>query len=211
MAHGGRPATARWPTGRRPSADPQASAFASSRGHCAIRSVEPRHGLVGQQPCSGELRGMVGKSILDYALSARLRPNRLRFRAYSRAMSRDQRFYKFIEGNKDRIIRITGAASDKAARYDRTLKQCIIGHTLSDGTGTEYIVECSSRFIPSAIVSQFQVCSWPAAGHRASVGRASSGVTVDLAARMRDRWRATGTYSTATQRDGVRTIARSSQ
>ena len=116
---------------------------------------------------------MVGKSILDYALSARLRPNRLRFRAYSRAMSRDQRFYKFIEGNKDRIIRITGAASDKAARYDRTLKQCIIGHTLSDGTGTEYIVECSSRFIPSAIVSQFQVCSWPAAGHRASVGRAS--------------------------------------
>ena len=34
---------------------------------------------------------------------------------------------------------------------------------------------------------------WPAAGHRATVGRASSGVTVDLAARMRDRWRATGT------------------
>ena len=32
---------------------------------------------------------------------------------------------------------------------------------------------------------------WPAAGHRGSVGR-TSGVTVDLAARRRDRWRAAG-------------------
>ena len=59
--------------------------------------------------------------------------------------------------------------------------------------GDKHLYASRSRFIPSAIVSQFEVCSWPAAGHRASVGRTSSGVTVDLAARMRDRWRATGT------------------
>lgn len=59
--------------------------------------------------------------------------------------------------------------------------------------GDKHLYASRSRFIPSAIVSQFELCSWPTAGHRASDGRTSSGVTVDLAARMRDRWRPTGT------------------
>jgi DNA helicase-2/ATP-dependent DNA helicase PcrA len=59
--------------------------------------------------------------------------------------------------------------------------------------GDKHLYASRSRFIPSAIVGQFEVCSWPAAGRHASVGRTSSDVTVDLAARMRDRWRATGT------------------
>ena len=58
--------------------------------------------------------------------------------------------------------------------------------------GDKHLYASRSRFIPSAIVSQFEVWSWPAAGHSASGERTSSGVTVDLAARMRDRWRATG-------------------
>ena len=58
--------------------------------------------------------------------------------------------------------------------------------------GDKHLYASRSRFIPSAVVSQFELCSWQAAGHQASVGRTSSGVTVDLAARMRDRWRATG-------------------
>jgi DNA helicase II / ATP-dependent DNA helicase PcrA len=59
--------------------------------------------------------------------------------------------------------------------------------------GDKHLYASRSRFIPSAIVSQFEVCGWPTAGQLSSVGRTSSGVTVDLAARMRDRWRATGT------------------
>ena len=58
--------------------------------------------------------------------------------------------------------------------------------------GDKHMYASRSRFIPSAILSRFELCSWAAPGHRASVG-ASLGVTVDLAARMRNRWRATGT------------------
>jgi hypothetical protein len=56
--------------------------------------------------------------------------------------SLDQRFYKFVEGNKDKIIRITGAATENSAKYDKLLEKCIIGHTDSDGMGTNYIVDC---------------------------------------------------------------------
>jgi DNA helicase II / ATP-dependent DNA helicase PcrA len=59
--------------------------------------------------------------------------------------------------------------------------------------GDKHLYASRSRFIPSPIVSQFEVCIWPPAGRHASVGPTSSRVTVDLAARMRDRWRATGT------------------
>lgn len=58
--------------------------------------------------------------------------------------------------------------------------------------GDKHLCASRSRFIPSAILSQFEVCSWPKPGHLESGGRTSSSVTVDLAARMRDRWRATG-------------------
>ena len=59
--------------------------------------------------------------------------------------------------------------------------------------GDKHLYASRSRFIPSAIVSNFDICVWQLAAQRSSTARAGNGVTVDIAARMRGRWRNTGT------------------
>ena len=59
--------------------------------------------------------------------------------------------------------------------------------------GDKHLYASRSRFIPAGIVSHFDVCAWPPAAHRSTASRTGSGVSVDLAARMRDMWRNTGT------------------
>ena len=57
----------------------------------------------------------------------------------------------------------------------------------------KHLYASRSRFIPSAIVSNFDICVWPLAAQRSSTARAGNGVTVDIAARMRGMWRNTST------------------
>jgi hypothetical protein len=57
----------------------------------------------------------------------------------------------------------------------------------------KHLYASRSRFIPAAIVSNFDVYAWPLAARRAAAARPVEGITVDLAARMRSMWRNTGT------------------
>jgi DNA helicase-2/ATP-dependent DNA helicase PcrA len=61
--------------------------------------------------------------------------------------------------------------------------------------GDKHLYASRSRFIPAAIVNDFDVYVWPLAAQRASAARPGpgAGITVDLAARMRGMWRDTGT------------------
>ncbi len=59
--------------------------------------------------------------------------------------------------------------------------------------GDKHLYASRTRFIPAAILGDFEVCVWPAAGRATAATNRNSGVTVDLAARMRGRWRSTGT------------------
>ena len=59
--------------------------------------------------------------------------------------------------------------------------------------GDKHLYASRTRFIPAAILGDFAVCVWPAAARATAATSLNSGVTVDLAARMRGRWRSTGT------------------
>jgi DNA helicase-2/ATP-dependent DNA helicase PcrA len=59
--------------------------------------------------------------------------------------------------------------------------------------GDKHLYASRSRFIPAALVSNFDVYAWPLAARRAAAARPVEGITVDLAARMRSMWRNTGT------------------
>src|SRR5262245_27200895 len=58
--------------------------------------------------------------------------------------------------------------------------------------GDKHLYAARSRFIPAAIVNQFEVGAWPPASLAADRSQPRSAATVDLAARMRGRWRNTG-------------------
>ena len=58
--------------------------------------------------------------------------------------------------------------------------------------GDKHLYASRTRFIPAGIVSAFEVCAWPPAARAIGPGSTKSGVTVDLAARMRGMWRSTG-------------------
>jgi DNA helicase-2/ATP-dependent DNA helicase PcrA len=59
-------------------------------------------------------------------------------------------------------------------------------------SGDRHVYASRSRFIPAGIVDRFEIRSWPEP-HRLSDAAAAAGAPrVDLAARMRGRWRATG-------------------
>jgi DNA helicase-2/ATP-dependent DNA helicase PcrA len=58
--------------------------------------------------------------------------------------------------------------------------------------GDKHLYASRSRFIPAAIVSNFDIYAWPLAAQPSLAARAASGITVDLAARMRGMWRSTG-------------------
>jgi len=60
--------------------------------------------------------------------------------------------------------------------------------------GDKHLYASRSRFIPAAIVKEFEVCAWPPASRVAAPAPAAKpGMTVDLGARMRGMWRGTGT------------------
>jgi ATP-dependent DNA helicase UvrD/PcrA len=59
-------------------------------------------------------------------------------------------------------------------------------------TGDKHLYAARSRFIPAAIIDQFEVCAWPPASQAAGRSQPRPGATVDLAARMRGMWRSTG-------------------
>lgn len=59
--------------------------------------------------------------------------------------------------------------------------------------GDKHLYASRTRFIPAGILSEFEVCAWPTAMRAAGSAGRNSGVTVDLAARMRGMWRNTGT------------------
>jgi DNA helicase-2/ATP-dependent DNA helicase PcrA len=58
--------------------------------------------------------------------------------------------------------------------------------------GDKHLYASRSRFIPAAIVNNFDVYAWPPAVQRGSPARPGTGATVDLTARMRGMWRRTG-------------------
>ena len=58
--------------------------------------------------------------------------------------------------------------------------------------GDKHLYASRSRFIPAAIVSNFDVHAWPLVAQPSLAAREASGITVDLAARMRGMWRNTG-------------------
>jgi DNA helicase II / ATP-dependent DNA helicase PcrA len=58
--------------------------------------------------------------------------------------------------------------------------------------GDRHLYAMRSRFIPSAITHLFEQQMWHRAIHADLTGPSSRGVTVDLSARMRGRWRRTG-------------------
>jgi DNA helicase-2/ATP-dependent DNA helicase PcrA len=60
-------------------------------------------------------------------------------------------------------------------------------------SGDRHLYASRTRFIPSGILSQFEVCGWPPAARVAPSSARNSGVTVDLAARLRAMWRSSGT------------------
>jgi ATP-dependent DNA helicase UvrD/PcrA len=59
--------------------------------------------------------------------------------------------------------------------------------------GDKHLYASRSRFIPAAIVSNFEAYAWPFATQRALAACPGASITVDLAARMRGMWRNTGT------------------
>ena len=59
-------------------------------------------------------------------------------------------------------------------------------------TGDQHLYASRSRFIPASIAEEFEMCAWPPAAQLPSSASARHTVSVDLAARMRGRWR-TGT------------------
>ena len=59
-------------------------------------------------------------------------------------------------------------------------------------SGDKHLYAARTRFIPPGILDAFEVCAWPAANHRSHSPAAASGLSVDLAARMRGMWRSTG-------------------
>ena len=59
--------------------------------------------------------------------------------------------------------------------------------------GDKHLYASRTRFIPSGIIDEFEVRTWPAAAHRAPLPGSKPGVTVDLGARMQGMWRNTGT------------------
>lgn len=58
--------------------------------------------------------------------------------------------------------------------------------------GDKHLYASRTRFIPAAIVKEFDVHAWPQGAQRGPAARPGHGVTVDIAARMRGMWR-TGT------------------
>jgi DNA helicase-2/ATP-dependent DNA helicase PcrA len=58
--------------------------------------------------------------------------------------------------------------------------------------GDKHLYASRTRFIPAAIANAFEIETWPRVAQRSSAGRPGTGVTVDLAARMRGMWRNTG-------------------
>ena len=59
-------------------------------------------------------------------------------------------------------------------------------------TGDQHLYASRSRFIPASIAGEFETCAWPPAARVTPSAPARHTVSVDLAARMRGRWR-TGT------------------
>jgi DNA helicase-2/ATP-dependent DNA helicase PcrA len=59
-------------------------------------------------------------------------------------------------------------------------------------TGDQHLYASRSRFIPAGLAGEFEVCAWPAATQLSTPAQARQALSVDLAARMRGRWR-TGT------------------
>ena len=57
--------------------------------------------------------------------------------------------------------------------------------------GDQHVYAARSRFIPASVAGEFETCAWPPAA-RSRLQPARQTVSVDLAARMRGRWR-TGT------------------
>jgi hypothetical protein len=55
--------------------------------------------------------------------------------------SQDSNFYSFVEKNQHSVVKINGAANDEAVTSVENGK-CVIGHTDSDGMGTDYIIDC---------------------------------------------------------------------
>ena len=58
--------------------------------------------------------------------------------------------------------------------------------------GDKHLYASRTRFIPTSILSEFDVRSWPVTRDRGQGPRPAGGVTVDLQARMRGMWRNTG-------------------
>ena len=59
--------------------------------------------------------------------------------------------------------------------------------------GDKHLYASRTRFIPAGLLSTFDVCTWPPAARGVGSTARNSGVSVDLAARMRGMWRNTGT------------------
>jgi DNA helicase-2/ATP-dependent DNA helicase PcrA len=57
--------------------------------------------------------------------------------------------------------------------------------------GDRHVYAVRTRFIPSGVLGQFEIGSWPAARQAACAGRPST-ASVDLGARLRGRWQRTG-------------------
>ena len=60
-------------------------------------------------------------------------------------------------------------------------------------SGDQHLYASRSRFIPASIVNTFEVSTWPSAVRGFGTTDNRSGLSVDLAARMRGMWRSTGT------------------
>ena len=59
-------------------------------------------------------------------------------------------------------------------------------------TGDQHLYASRSRFFPASIASEFEVCAWPPVAHGTHSAPSRMAVSVDIAPRMRGRWR-TGT------------------
>jgi hypothetical protein len=59
--------------------------------------------------------------------------------------ARNAKFFRFVKSNQKKIVRIDGSSNDQATEYNADTKKCVIGSRQSDGTGTEYIVDCTRR------------------------------------------------------------------
>ena len=59
-------------------------------------------------------------------------------------------------------------------------------------TGDQHLYASRSRFIPASVAGAFEMCTWPPAARVTPSAQARHTISVDLAARMRGRWR-TGT------------------